>query len=81
MILNCFLSIVTTIVMFCFYSINIKLATSREIMYELQKAVAIHFSPECSRVAFVAKLIYMSLNKNNVYCVIPRSSKPPDTCK
>ena len=24
---------------------------------------------------------YMSLNKNNVYCVMPRSSKPPDTCK
>ena len=26
-------------------------------------------------------LIYMSLNKNSVYCVMPRSSKPPDTCK
>ena len=26
-------------------------------------------------------LIYMSLIKNNVYCVMPRSSKPPDTCK
>ena len=26
-------------------------------------------------------LIYMSLNKNSVYCVRPRSSKPPDTCK
>ena len=25
--------------------------------------------------------IYMSLNKNNVYCVRPRSSKPLDTCK
>ena len=23
----------------------------------------------------------MSLNKNSVYCVMPRSSKPPDTCK
>ena len=27
------------------------------------------------------QLIYMSLNKNSVYCVMPRSSKPPDTCK
>ena len=27
------------------------------------------------------QLIYMSLNKNSVYCVRPRSSKPPDTCK
>ena len=26
-------------------------------------------------------LIYMSLNKNSVYCVMPQSSKPPDTCK
>ena len=26
-------------------------------------------------------LIYMSLNKNSVYCVKPRSSKSPDTCK
>ena len=26
-------------------------------------------------------LICMSLNKNNVYCDMPRSSKPPDTCK
>ena len=26
-------------------------------------------------------LIYMSLNKNSVYCVMPRSSKPPDTDK
>ena len=26
-------------------------------------------------------LIYMSLNKNSVYCVMPRSSKPSDTCK
>ena len=26
-------------------------------------------------------LIYMSLNKDSVYCVMPRSSKPPDTCK
>ena len=25
-------------------------------------------------------LIYMSLNKNNVYCVIPRSLQPSDTC-
>ena len=24
-------------------------------------------------------LIYMSLNKDSVYCVMPRSSKPPDT--
>ena len=23
----------------------------------------------------------MSLNKDSVYCVMPRSSKPPDTCK
>ena len=23
----------------------------------------------------------MSLNKNSVYCVLPRSSKPPNTCK
>ena len=23
----------------------------------------------------------MSLNKNSVYCVMPRSSEPPDTCK
>ena len=27
------------------------------------------------------QLIYMSLIKNSVYCVMPRSSKPPDTCK
>ena len=27
------------------------------------------------------QLIYMSLNKNSVYCVMPRSSKPSDTCK
>ena len=27
------------------------------------------------------QLIYMSLNKNSVYCVTPRSSEPPDTCK
>ena len=27
------------------------------------------------------QLICMSLNKNSVYCVMPRSSKPPDTCK
>ena len=27
------------------------------------------------------QLIYMSLNNNSVYCVMPRSSKPPDTCK
>ena len=27
------------------------------------------------------QLIYMSLKKNSVYCVMPRSSKPPDTCK
>ena len=27
------------------------------------------------------QLIYMSLDKNSVYCVMPRSSKPPDTCK
>ena len=27
------------------------------------------------------QLIYMSLNKNSVYCVMPRSSEPPDTCK
>ena len=27
------------------------------------------------------QLIYMSLNKNSVYCVMPRSSKPTDTCK
>ena len=26
-------------------------------------------------------LIHMSLNKNSVYCVMPRSSKPPDICK
>ena len=26
-------------------------------------------------------LIQMSLNKNSVYCVMPQSSKPPDTCK
>ena len=26
-------------------------------------------------------LIYMSLNKNNVYCVMPRPSQPPNTCK
>ena len=26
-------------------------------------------------------LIYMSLNKNSVCCVMPRSSKPPNTCK
>ena len=27
------------------------------------------------------QLIYMSLNENSVYCVMPRSSEPPDTCK
>ena len=27
------------------------------------------------------QLIYMSLNNNSVYCVMPRSSKLPDTCK
>lgn len=25
-------------------------------------------------------LIYMSLNKNRIYCVMPRSTKGPDTC-
>ena len=43
-------------------------------------------SPICSyngreQLQNTPQLIYMSLNKNSVYCVMPRSSKPPDTCK
>ena len=45
-----------------------------------------HFIGICSVHALeqlqnTPQLIYMSLNKNSVYCVMPRSSKPPDTCK
>ena len=34
-----------------------------------------------AKLQITLPFIYMSLNKNNVYCVRPRSSKPLDTCK
>ena len=42
---------------------------------------SVHFERSWEQLQNTLQLIYMSLNKNSVYCVIPRSSKPPDTCK
>ena len=39
------------------------------------------YKPNLEQLQNTPQLIYMSLNKNSVYCVMPRSSKPPDTCK
>ena len=39
------------------------------------------FGERLEQLQNTPQLIYMSLNKNSVYCVMPRSSKPPDTCK
>ena len=41
----------------------------------------IDFKSTLEQLQNTPQLIYTSLNKNSVYCVMPRSSKPPDTCK
>ena len=37
--------------------------------------------PQREQLQNTPQFIYMSLNENSVYSVMPRSSKPPDTCK
>ena len=40
--------------------------------------ISVHFLAE--QLQNTLPLTYMSLNKNNIYCGLPRSSKPSDTC-
>ena len=45
------------------------------------KNLAVSWYHLCEQLQNTRPLIHMSLNKNSVYCVMPRSSKPPDICK
>ena len=51
---------------------TVKSLSVRGLMFSYDRTEQLQNTPQ---------LIYMSLNKNSVYCVMPRSSKPPDTCK
>ena len=53
---------------------------NKDISHDLEIINVLSILP-LSRLQNTLPLIYMSLRKNNVYCFMPRTSKPPDTCK
>ena len=50
-------------------------------LWEFPEEIWIVKEQKLEQLQNTPQLIYMSLNKNSVYCVMPRSSKPPDTRK